>query len=64
MTVLLQTCIRMVLLCLQGRQFQSKERWEEVTEQLRQLFALLWALGNIPLSLNELPGDAALDSTC
>lgn len=34
----------------------------KVTEQHRQLFPLLWAFYNIPLSLNELPGDTALNS--
>ena len=36
---------------------------EKVTKELRQLLRLLWAFYNIPLSLNELPGDTVLNST-
>lgn len=63
MTVLLYTC------CKNGPGsvyrdggLRVKRQREKVTEQLCQLFLLLWAFYNIPLSLNELPGDTALNS--
>ena len=63
MTVLLYTC------CKNGPGsvyrdggLRVKRQREKVTEQLCQLFPLLWAFYNIPLSLNELPGDTALNS--